>query len=244
VHEETAAESVLRVGSAFPDPPFDVPGPEPTGLDVELTQAIARHLGRRWELHRYDGADFDGIFGELGRAFDVVASGATITDHRRTLARWCDPYVRSGQSLVVNVAKTPQVRSTQNLAGLVIGVQEGNTSEPVARELHETGRVADVKVYAYDEILTALDDLEAGRIGGFMKLEPVMRHLTAGRADLGIVQTGITKELIAMAVALDDADLAGQVNSAQRTLASNGELAAMGARWLAGSDPKATGVEL
>ena len=232
----------LRVGSAFPDPPFEVPGPTPTGFDIDLMTAVAAELGRPLSLHRYAGADFDGIFGELGRGFDVVASGATITAHRRTLARWCDPYVRSGQSLVVDVDATPDVHGTDDLRGLVLGVQEGNTSEPVARALHAAGKVEAVKVYPYDAIRTALDDLERGRLGGFMKLEPVMRWLTADRPTLGVVRTGITTELLGVAVALDDAGLAAAIDAAQRALCRRGELAAMGRRWFADSDPEATGV--
>src|SRR6478736_6857569 len=108
-------EPPLRVGSAFPDPPFDVPGPPRSGLDVKLTAAVGRRLGRDVVLCPYQGADFDGIFAELGRSIDVVASGATVTDHRRTLARWCRPYVRSGQSLVVDTTRNPEVHGTDDL---------------------------------------------------------------------------------------------------------------------------------
>ena len=120
----------VRVGSAFPDRPFDVDGTTATGLDHDLVQRIFGALGRPIELHRYRGADFDGIFGGLGDTIDVVASGATITDHRRQLARWCSPYVESGQSLVVNPGVTPEVHSTDDLAGLVLGVQRGNGALP------------------------------------------------------------------------------------------------------------------
>jgi polar amino acid transport system substrate-binding protein len=232
----------LRVGSAYPDPPFEVSGPTPTGFDIDLMTAIAADLGRPLSLHRYAGADFDGIFAGLGRDYDVVASGATITAHRRTLARWCAPYVRSGQSLVVDVDATPDVRGTDDLRGLVLGVQDGNTSEPVARALHAAGKVADVRVYPYDGIRTALDDLARGRLGAFMKLEPVMRWLTADRPSLAVVRTGITTELLGVAVARDDAELAAAIDAAQRELCRRGALAAMGRRWFADSDPEATGV--
>jgi ABC-type amino acid transport substrate-binding protein len=232
----------LRVGSAFPDPPFDVPGPPRAGLDHDLMEAIGRHLGRPVVVCPYEGADSDGIFAELGRSIDVVASGATVTDHRRTLARWCRPYVRSGQSLVVDTQLHPHVHGTDDLAGLVIGVQKGNTSEPVARALHAKGAVEDVKVYDYDGIVGALDDLESGAIGAFMKLEPVMRWLTADRPTLGVVQTGITDELLAVAVPLDDTDLAEQIDRAQDAIRADGQLRQIGERWLHGSDPAATGV--
>jgi ABC-type amino acid transport substrate-binding protein len=232
---------VLRVGSAFPDPPFEVSGDEPSGIDIDLTRALATELGWGWEVHRYDGADFEGIFADLDDgAFDVVASGATVTDHRRTLARWCTPYLRSGQSLVVDAVRTPEITSTDHLSGRTCGVQHGNTSEPVVRRMVDAGTLGAVKVYPYDGILSALDDLQAGTIDAFMKLEPVMRHLVRGRAGLAVVQTGITREFIALSVARDDDPLQAQLDGAQAALAAQGKLAAIGARWLAGSDPTAT----
>jgi ABC-type amino acid transport substrate-binding protein len=235
---------VLRVGSAFPDPPFEVDGEPASGFDVALLQEIARELGREWELHRYTGADFDGIFGGLGSQYDVVASGATATDHRRTLACWCDPYLRSGQSLVVDHERTPDVHGTDDLARLVLGVQHGNTSQPVARQLHADGKVSDVKVYPYDAIEAALGDLESGAIGAFMKLEPVMRWLTATRPRLEVVATGITTEYLAIAVGRRDDELAQQINAAQRAVAGRGEGARLAKQWLADSDPSATTVLL
>ena len=237
----TSGSRPLRVASAFPDPPFEVPGPPASGLDIELGQAIAARLGRPYESHHYEGRDFEGIYTGLATgSADVVASGATITDHRRTLARFCSPYLRSGQSLVVDTERHPAIRSTADLHGEVVGVQDGNTSQPVAERLRGEGAIADVKVYAYDEILKALDDLASGTIAGFMKLEPVMRWLTHDRPALQVVQTGITKEMIALAVRSDDEELAHSVEDAQRALAADGTLAELGARWLRDSDPAAT----
>ncbi|WP_222106187.1 ABC transporter substrate-binding protein [Catellatospora sichuanensis] len=232
----------LRVGSAFPNPPFEVAGPPPTGFDIDWMTAIAAELGRPLVARRYDGSNFDGIFAELGRSIDVVASGATVTEYRKTLARWCEPYLRSGQSLVVDAAATPGVHGCDDLRGLTLGVQSGNTSQPVAEQLLAAGKVGAVKAYAYEEIGTALDDLEHGRLGAFMKLEPVLRRLIADRPALRIVQTGITTELLAVAVATDDAALADEIDGAQQALRRDGELARLGRRWLADSDPRATAV--
>lgn len=230
----------LRVGSAFPDPPFEVAGVPPTGFDLDWMAAVAAELGRPPAVRHYEGSDFDGIFAELGRSIDVVASGATVTEYRKTLARWCEPYLRSGQSLAA--AATAGVRGCDDLRGLTLGVQSGNTSQPVAERLLAAGRVGAVKAYAYSEIGTALDDLEHGTIGAFMKLEPVLRRMVADRPALRIVQTGITSELLAVAVALDDAALADRIDDAQQALRRRGELARLGRRWLADSDPEATAV--
>ena len=78
------------------------------------------------------------------------------------MAAFCEPYIRSGQSLVVNIEATPHVRSIDHLTGMVIGVQHGNTSEPVAHRLKEERKVADVRTYPYHDIGLLLDDLAAG----------------------------------------------------------------------------------
>ncbi len=233
-----ASSAPLRVASAFPDPPFEVSAEEPSGLDMDLMRAVADHLGRPFELHPYAGGDFEGIYDLLRTGdCDVVASGATVTDHRRTLARFCSPYLRSGQSLVVDTGRSPHVRSTADLTGVVVGVQRGNTSQPVVEALQAGGGVGGVRTYDYDAIVSALDDLASGAIGAFMKLEPVMRWLTRDRPTLDVVETGITDEQIAVAVRLDDDELAEGIESARRALAADGTLARLGSTWLAGSDP-------
>jgi polar amino acid transport system substrate-binding protein len=192
---------VLTVGAALPDPPFELmQDGKPAGFDIELTQFIAARLGRTWRLTRYDGSDFNGIFDGLNSgAYDCVASGATITPERRRLADFCDPYVVSGQSLVVDAERHPDVRSTADLGGLTIGVQQGNTSQPVAERLVAEGKAARVKVYAYGEIEQALADLMTGGCDALMKLAPVTAWLVRDRPRLKVVETGITREVLGIA---------------------------------------------
>jgi polar amino acid transport system substrate-binding protein len=58
---------MLRVGAAFPDPPFNgMPGD--AGLDIDLMEAIGGKLGATVEFIAYEGADFNGIFDGLGTA--------------------------------------------------------------------------------------------------------------------------------------------------------------------------------
>ena len=170
----TVTEGVLCVGSALPDPPFELmEANEPRGFDVELTQAIAAELGLAWRLCPYTGADFNGIFGGLATGtWDCVASGATITPEREQMASFCAPYLRSGQSLVCNIEATPNVKCIDDLKGMILGVQHGNTSEPVAHRLKDEGRIVAVRAYAYHDIGVMLDDLSTGKIGGVMKLAP------------------------------------------------------------------------
>jgi ABC-type amino acid transport substrate-binding protein len=222
------------VGAALPDPPFELMGGQgPQGFDIDLMRRIAGKLGRDWQLVPYEGADFNGIFAGLDEGrYDCVASGTTITPARQAIADFCTPYCVSGQSLVVDAVRHPGVRSINDLAGLVIGVQNGNTSQPVAEKLVADGRAARVRVYAYNEIETALADLSAGGCDAFMKLAPVTHWLVRSRPMLKVVQTSITREVLGVCVRKGDTALRDAISAAQAELVKDGTAASLIKQWL------------
>ena len=228
------ATSLLRVGAALPDPPFEFMTTDgPAGFDVGLMQAIARRIGREWRLVPFAGADFNGIFAGLDNGeYDCIASGTTITPARERIADFCPPYAVSGQSLVVDPSRHPDVHGVAGLKGLVIGVQQGNTSQPVADKLVAEGRAARVRVYAYDEIERALDDLTTGGCDVFMKLAPVTEWYVRSRPNLKVVETGITQESLGVCVRKGDMALRRVIGEAQAALMSEGAVAALTKQWL------------
>jgi polar amino acid transport system substrate-binding protein len=224
----------LRVGAAFPDPPFNgMPGEG--GLDIDLMTAIAKALGARVEFVPYDGADFNGIFDGLGSAYDCVTAGTTVTPERETKAQFVPPYLISGQSLAVDTTRRPNVTSIDDLEGLTIGVQQGNTSQPIADRLVTEGKAAQVRVYDYGTIRTALTDLTTGGCDAFMKLAPVLTELVKPISGVEVVQRGITVENIAIAVPLDDQALLSRITVAQAELEDDGTLPQIRQRWLGSS---------
>ena len=233
-------DAALKVGAALPDPPFEfVAHDGPAGFDIALMQRIAGKLGRTWQLVRYDGADFNGIFAGLDSgAYDCIASGTTITLARAERADFCAPYAVSGQSLVVDAGRHPRVRGIDDLDGLVIGVQHGNTSEPVAEKLVAEHRAARVRVYAYHQIEQALEDLSSGGCDAFMKLAPVTACLVRDRPRLKVVQVGITTERLGICVRKGNTALRAAIDNVQAELTADGTLAALIAQWLgAGARP-------
>ncbi len=224
----------LRVGAALPDPPFEfIGGKGPAGFDVSLMQRIAEKLGREWQLVPYQGTDFNGIFAGLddGR-YDCIASGTTVTPGRQKLADFCAPYAVSGQSLVVDTGRHPNVHGIGDLRGLVIGVQQGNTSQPVADKLVAEHRAARVRVYAYDQIEQALDDLSTGGCDAFMKLAPVTEWFVRDRSKLRVVEVGITRERLGICVSKKNPALYQAIGKAQTALMADGTIAALIKQWL------------
>jgi ABC-type amino acid transport substrate-binding protein len=225
---------VLRVGAALPDPPFEFMTKDgPAGFDITLMRRIAEILGREWQLVPYEGADFNGIFAGLDDgSYDCIASGTTVTPGRRKIADFCAPYAVSGQSLVVDVSRHPNVHGIADLKGLVIGVQQGNTSQPVADKLVAEHRAARVRVYAYDEIEKALDDLMSGGCDAFMKLAPVTAWFVRNRPKLKVVETGITVERLGICMRKGNVGLRNAMGKAQAALSADGTLAALIKQWL------------
>jgi polar amino acid transport system substrate-binding protein len=222
----------LRVGAAFPDPPFNgMPGE--TGLDIDLMTAIAESLGATVEFIPYDGTNFNGIFDQLNSgAYDCVTAGTTVTPERETKAAFVPPYLISGQSLAVDTTRLPHVRSIDDLEGLTIGVQQGNTSHPIAERLVAAGKAGAVRVYDYGSIRSALTDLTTGACDAFMKLAPVLTELVKPVAGVEVVQRGISVENIAIAVGLADQALLARITVAQEELEQDETLQLLRRKWL------------
>ena len=221
----------LRVGAAFPDPPFNGM-PDDTGLDIDLMSEIAKALGAAVEFIPYEGADFNGIFDGLGTAYDCVTAGTTVTPEREKKATFVPPYLISGQSLAVDTSRHPSVRSIDDLGGLTIGVQQGNTSQPIADLLVANGKARAVRVYDYATIRSALTDLTTGECDAFMKLAPVLTQLVKPIPGVEVVQRGISVENIAIAVGLEDQALMARITVAQEELEQDGTLQRIRRNWL------------
>jgi len=223
----------LIVASAYPDPPFDlIENGSASGFDIELMRAICAQLGLALQPVRYSGGDFNGIFYGLAKcSYDAVISGTTITPERSAVALFSQPYLEFNQGVAVNRRSTPKVASLGDLRGLTAGIQSGNTSDFVAKRLLADGVIANIKYYPYHGIATALDDLEAARIGLVIKLHPVISWLVKDRPALAVAIEVPTHEKLGIAFAKQNEALCEAVNGALATLRDNGEFARLEARW-------------
>jgi ABC-type amino acid transport substrate-binding protein len=229
----TVKSGTLIVASAYPDPPFDIlENGSSTGFDIELMRLICRELGLTLQAVPYAGDDFNGIFDGLASGtYDAVISGTTITPERSKVALFSQPYLEFNQGVAVNRTVTPHVAAISDLSGLVAGIQSGNTSDVVARWMKSRGVISDIRYYPYHGITTALDDLEAGRIGLVIKLHPVIAWLVRERPQLSVPLQVPTHEKLGIAFARDNEDLCDEVDVALTTLLGNGELAKLKQRW-------------
>jgi polar amino acid transport system substrate-binding protein len=229
----TVTAGTLTVQSAYPDPPFDLMrNGVATGFDVELMRAVCERLGLALRPLAYKGDNFNDIFkGLIEGTCDAIISGTTITPERSAIVKFSQPYLVFNQGIAVNRRRTPKVTSVADLRGLTAGIQSGNTSDIVARRLLGERAIADIRYYPYHGIMTALDDLEAGRIGLIIKLFPVISWLVRERADLAVVMQQPTDERLGIAFAPNRSDLCEAVDEAIRQLRASGKFAQLQANW-------------
>jgi ABC-type amino acid transport substrate-binding protein len=229
----TLTPGTLTIASAYPDPPFVImQNGTPTGFEIELMRSVCQQLGLTLRPVTYEGDDFNGIFDGLDQqTCDAVISGTTITPERAQRVLFSQPYLTFQQGVAINQRLSPHVAAISDLRGLTAGIQSGNTSDAVAKRLLAEGHIANIHYYPYTGIGTALDDLEAGRIGLIIKLFPVLSALAAERADLAVVMQVPTHEHIGIAYNKNRADLCAAVDAAILTLRQNGTFTVLQTKW-------------
>ena len=229
----TLHPGTLIVASAMPDPPFELSeNGIATGFDIQLMRAICGQMGLTLQLVRFTGANFNNIFDYLENGTcDAVISGTTITPERSAIVLFSQPYLEFNQGVAINRLLTPSVSSVAGLRGLTAGIQSGNTSDAVAKCWLAENAIADIRYYPYDGIATALNDLEAGRIGFVVKLHPVISWLVQTRSALSVAFQVPTHEKLGIAFAKNNTTLCQEMEAAVQTLQTKGTFAQLQAHW-------------
>jgi ABC-type amino acid transport substrate-binding protein len=235
----TIKQGVLTVGSCLDYAPFEtVKNGEPTGFDVELTDAIAAKLGFDKDHVQWTKANFNTIFTAVAQNdFDVVAAAVTATgkvgNQRAQVVSFSDYYYNSLQSLAVNSAQSPDITSTDQLAsGDTVGVQKGTTGADWAiTNLQPKG----VEIRTYTSATDAFRDLSAGNLTGIINDEPSSYAIAATMTDVKVVQSIDTNEKYAFAFAPSSTALVTAWNDAFKEVIADGEYATIFEKYFPGT---------
>ncbi|MDQ3878632.1 MAG: basic amino acid ABC transporter substrate-binding protein [Actinomycetota bacterium] len=217
----TLTTGELHVGSCLDYKPFEYfqgGSSEPTGFDVEMTDAIAQKLDLKVVWVK---ANFNTIFTAVAaNKFDMVAAASTITPDRQKVVNFSDPYYNARQALTVNTQKTPDITSTDDLkSGDVVGVQKGTTGAKWAQDnLASKG----VQIKSFTNAPDAFTDLEAGNIAGVINDEPSSEAEIANRSSLKVVEPIDTGEHYGFAFSPDNPQLTVAVNRGLQDVIDDG----------------------
>ena len=119
----------LTVGSDTTYPPqeyIDTATNQATGFDVDLITAIGQRMGLQTKVVT---TSFDTIINSLiAKRFDVVISAVSVTPDRQKKVDFV-PYFNAGESLLVKIGNPLNIKSTADLCGQNVGVQNGTIEQ-------------------------------------------------------------------------------------------------------------------
>lgn len=216
----------LRVGLEGTYSPFGYQDEKGTlvGFDVDVARAVAEKMGLKAE---FLPSKWEGILAalEAGR-FDVVANQVTITDERRKVYDFSQPYTYSGLQILVRKDRK-DIKSLDDLAGKKVGVLLGTNHEQFLRE-HQPKAI----VQTYDEDATRNQELLVGRIDAIFNDRLITGAVTRIYGG-NIVSVGglISDTRQGFAVKKGNPELVAALDKALRDLTADGTMARISEKW-------------
>ena len=218
-----ADDKILRVGTDATFPPMEfVDGGKRTGFDIELTEALAKVMGRQIE---WVDIDFKGLIpGLISKRFDLAMSAIYITDDRKKVVDFTDAYYAGG--LVAMVKEGSSIRKLGDLDGKKVTVQVGTKSVGYLQQ--NFPKVERVEVEKNQEMFNLVD---IGRADAAVTGKPAAYQYVRTRPGLKVLEEQITTEEYGIAVRKDTPELTKAVNAALAKLKADGTYAAIVKKW-------------
>ena len=227
----TLHPGVLRIGTYFVNPPFEfLSGGKRIGFEVEFMEAIAAQLNLR---PVFVNTDWETILRQTQEGlYDCIIGGITITPRRERMLAWSTPYLTTTLSLIVDDARSPDVRSLSGLSHQVVGVQAATTDWDAARAMLRAGEIGGIKVYSFARLADAIIDLRSGRIGAVMKVRPVAEWFVRASPGLRILaQVPGDPQPLGIGFKLTSTGLVAAVDKAIGEVFQDGQFARLSQRW-------------
>lgn len=140
-----------------------------TGIDMNLLEAIAKQQGFNLEV---SNPGFDAALNAVQSSqADGVIAGMSITDARKEIFDFSDPYYTS--NVILAVKKGSTVKTYEDLKGMTVGAKNGTASYTF---LSDNADKYGYTVKAFDEGSTMYDSLNSGSVDAIMDDEAVLKY--------------------------------------------------------------------
>lgn len=214
---------VIVVGCDAAFPPFeylDEKTGELVGFDLDLMRAIGAELGMAVEIKN---VSWDGIIpGLLSGNYNVIASGMTITEERKQVVNFSDPYINAGL-VIVTRANDNSIKGPEDLAGKRVAVQINSTGDLAATEMQEEKGIKIAQIKRFTHATDPFLELKNGNVEAVVMDLPVAgAQMKANPGLYKIVGEPFTSEEYGFALRKSDTELLAKINQALATLKANG----------------------
>lgn len=232
-----AAPTNLRVGSDISYAPVEFYRPHTrqiAGLDYDLAQELAKHLGAKLSFTNHD---FNTLPAALAAGtFDVVMSAMSDTRAREKQVDFVD-YFLAGSGVLVRAGNPDHIFGLGDLCGRTVDLQKGTSQELLVKA--QSKKCQDVGLGAITMLLSPTDDeafkqlasaKSVAHISDFPVVAYIARTFDGGKAfevvgrQFGVVPYGI-------AVAKTNMALRNAVQNALLQMAADGSYDRILAKW-------------
>lgn len=154
---------VFAVDATWPPMEFVDASKNIVGYSIDFMTAAGKEAGF---TPVFKAVAWDGIFAGLGaNKYDAVCSSVSITEDRKKVMDFSEPYFKVRQALIVRSDST--AKSLEDLKGKKVGSQISTTGTFAVKNVKE------VVSKTYDEVGLAIEDLYNGRIDAVVCDDPV-----------------------------------------------------------------------
>jgi glutamine transport system substrate-binding protein len=182
--EASNEEKVYKVGVDTTYPPFEFEeGGKYKGIDIDLINAIAKDQGIEIEL---SPMDFGGIIPAMQAGqLDIAIAGMSITDDRKKVVDFSEPYFDAGLTLVVKKG-AEGIKTVDDLKGKKVAVKKGTTGATFATDnAAEKG----FEVIQFNDSPAMFQEVSNGNADVLIEDYPVIAYAVAQK-DLGLELVG------------------------------------------------------
>lgn len=218
---------VVGLDDNFPPMGFRDDKNELVGFDIDMAKEATKRMGMEVE---FKPIDWNSKEAELnGKRVDLLWNGLTITEKRKENILFSNPYMENRQIIIVN-ANSP-VKTKADLAGKVVGTQEGSSSvEAVEKEAATLKSFKELKKYG--DNIAALLDLKTGRLDAVVVDEVVGRYYIAKKpGEYVVLNDNFGSEEYGVGLRKEDKALLEKLQKVLDEMKKDGTSAAISKKW-------------
>ncbi len=210
----TVEPGVLTMGTNATFPPYEYKdGDDVVGIDPDIAQALADKLGLKLEVV---DMEFDSLIASVQSGkVDIVLAGMTVNEERKKNVDFTDAYANGVQ--VIIVAEGSDISTFDDLAGKLIGVQQGTTGHVYCSDDWGEGNVV-----AFQSGAAAVQALQQGKVDCVVIDQEPAKAFVEANDGLKILDTQYANEDYAAAVSKKNPKLTEALNKALQELKDDG----------------------
>ena len=193
------------------------------GLDADIINAIANHLGMKAEFvqNQWEGL----IPGLIAGNYDLVIDGLEIIDERKQTISFSDPYYITSEQIVVN-KQNYDINKLTDLRGKRVATLPASLAYKILED------VGEVKIAKYDVEVNAYADLAIGdRLDAVLLDLPIAQYYAKHNPKLKFVGPPVGRMEYGIAFRQKDKELRLKINKAIDELIKNGEMQNILEKW-------------